>query len=454
MPGGLHIPRRQTPAEVDELFLRQRRGDPTGYRIQLVLTLLGCGLLFGPTFAVEFAWLPALICFLVRMTGQHAVLEPLAFDRVLWAALAFWGLATASVLWTFGDRSAWFGDVQGVRFIPALFIVWCVLDRRSWLIVAILIGGTIGLLSQVAHLIDVNTGGALGLPIHRMPGRISGWWDPVVGGSMLSALLGMWLAPALWGRAWTVRGLGALGACATVGGILLTGTRGAWIAAALLLPVAAGIAAWRVRPARRVLVPIAALVILGAIGAGGGWLLAGEGAKARVRNAANDVRLVFESRNYDSDTGMRLAMWRWAIAAFRDHPALGVGSGGYHSWVRSRSAEQAAALDAPAEVAPLVHAHAHSWSLHTLATLGAAGVLTLLAMLGCAIWAGLTTRDDERDNALAAAPALGVIGLALAGIFDTITVNQQTTILLCVLLGLCLARRPAEHRPIAGGTPA
>lgn len=446
MSGGLHIPRRQSPAQVEGLFERQRTGDRIGYRIQLVLTLAACGMVCGPTFVVEFAWVPALICFLVRMTGQHAVLEPLAFDRVLWLTLAFWSLAAVSVLWTFGDRAAWLGDVQGVRFFPVLLIIWCVLDLRSWVIVALLAGGTLGLVAQVAHLIDVKSGGMLELPIARMPGRISGWWDPVSGGTLLVGLLGVWLAPVFWARSRRARVLGVLGASATLAGVLMTGTRGAWIASAMLVPCAAGVAMWRVRPLKRVLVPVMAIVVAGGIGLSWAWALGGDGLRERVKSAAGEVRMVFESRNYDSDTGMRLAMWEWALAAWRSEPILGVGAGGYPSWVRSRTPEQAAALGAPAETAGRVHAHAHSWLLHVLATLGSVGGIVLLVVLALGVWSGLTAREDERDGALAAGPALGIIGLALAGLFDTVTVNQQTTLMLCVLLALCLARRPSDRR--------
>ncbi|MBY0312992.1 MAG: O-antigen ligase family protein [Phycisphaerales bacterium] len=454
MIGGLHIPRWQSPAQVEALFARQRTGDRVGYAIQLWLTLAACGMLFGPTFVVELAWVPALICFLVRMTGQHAVLEPLAFDRVFWSTLAFWALGAASILWTFGSRAEWLGDVQGVRFVPILFIIWCVLDRRSWIIAAVLAGGVLGLVAQLAHLIDVKSGGVLGLPIERMPGRISGWWDPVSGGSILVALLGLWMAPVLWSRTWRVRAAGMIGACATMAGVLLTGTRGAWIAAAMLVPIAAVIALWRVRPMRRVLAPVSVIAIAGVVGVAGAWTLGGEPLRQRVRGATTDLRLVFDSRNYDSDTGMRLAMWKWASAAWRSHPSAGVGAGGYQPWVRSRTTEQATALNAPGETAPRVHAHAHSWSLHVLATLGSIGGLVLLAMVGLGAWSGLTARGNEHMGALAAGPAIAIIGLGLAGLFDAITVNQQTTVVLFVLLALCLDRRPAEALPRRGGGAA
>lgn len=447
MPGGLHIPRLQTSAEVDALFASQRRGDPIGYRVHLWLTLAACTMLCGPTMAVELAWAPALICLVVRMTGQHPILEPLAFDRVIWVTLAAWAWAGVSIAWTKGTSATWLQDVQGARFLPAMLIVWCVLDRRSWIIAAILAGSLVGLLAQWLHLIDASTGGALGLPIQRAPGRISGWMDPVSGGSVLVAMLGLWLAPALWGRGWGVRAIGGLGSALTLVGIGLTGTRGAWIAAAGVLPIAAALALWQVRPRRRVLAPIGVAMAAGLIGVGVAWASAGEHVRARLEAARNDVRMAMSDRNYASDTGMRLAMWSWALAAGKEHPVLGLGGGGYQPWVRSRGPEEARALGAPADAAPMVHAHAHSWYLHALATLGVPGLLLTLGMLGAGTWYGLIGTPGGGGqggwaSALEAGPALALIGLGLAGMFDAIAINQQTAILLCVLLGLCAQRRP------------
>jgi hypothetical protein len=41
-----------------------------------------------------------------------------------------------------------------------------------------------------------------------------------------------------------------------------------------------------------------------------------------------------------------------------------------------------------------------------------------------------------------AGPPLALVGLAAAGLFDTIHVNQQTANLLFILLALCVPMRP------------
>src|SRR5260370_1073623 len=81
--------------------------------------------------------------------------------------------------------------------------------------------------------------------------------------------------------------------------------------------------------------------------------------------------------------------WRWGWAALRTHPLFGVGAGGYRPWVRSRTEEEAAELHAPAGAIMHVHSHAHSWYVHTFATLGVIGGALLLWLVGTAIPAAL-----------------------------------------------------------------
>src|SRR5690606_40313370 len=76
------------------------------------------------------------------------------------------------------------------------------------------------------HVTGVQTCALPILPTwNRLPGRNSGWWDPVIAGSLLTAALGLHLPAALWGKkVW--RALGIAGCAITLPGILATGTRG------------------------------------------------------------------------------------------------------------------------------------------------------------------------------------------------------------------------------------
>ncbi len=59
----------------------------------------------------------------------------------------------------------------------------------------------------------------------RLPGRNSGWWQPVVGGTMLTAGVGLHLPAALTGRGkWRL--IGVFGLVASISGVAATGLAG------------------------------------------------------------------------------------------------------------------------------------------------------------------------------------------------------------------------------------
>lgn len=452
--------------QIEELFRTQQSRDKRGLIIHLVLGLLACICVFVPTTGAELGLIPIGICFIIRMTGQHPILEPLAFDRLIWLILAWSGWLAISSMWSAGGGRAWIHDVQSLRFLLVLLFFWPIMQYRGLMVLALCIGGALGQCVQGVHLLSVQFGWGL---FDRFDDRISGWWDPVVGGSLLCVLLGLHMGAMLWTSAPRVRLIAGLGVAAALGGIVLTGTRGAYIGAALLVPTAiaarvifaerGGVRPWRL------LASLLAAALLAAILAGAvAWAVAGDRIGARVDRGVQEVRAAMQSQNYDSDTGMRLAMWRWAIAAIREHPLIGVGAGGYQPWVRAQSPERAEALGAPLAAAAKVHAHAHSWYLHSAAITGLIGLGLLVTMLGYAVISGLRERrvpESEHDRyratlagAYTAGPALGLLGLCTAGIFDSISVNQQTAVVLCVLLVLVLPSRPrpagVRQRPDAG----
>ncbi len=458
----LHIPRPLTPEQVEVLFANQRTGDPAGHAIHVALAMGGCFFAGWATSFAEWCMVPVLICFLVRMTGQHRVLEPLAFDRVIRLWLAWGAWVGLSVLWSYGRAPGvheWLNDVQSLRFFALPLIFWPVMDRRSWLIAALVAGTGCGQIAQIVHLVTITLHTAW-MPFHRDVGRITGWWDPAVSGSILCAGLGFWLSAAVFARTVRTHLIGVAGSLATLACIALTGTRGAWIGAALLLGIACGILLRRSR-FRRLAIGIMAAAVLAVCTLGvGAWMYVADatdpsslpGIAQRLRHGVDEVRDALRPRGYESDTGLRIAMARWGWAALRTHPLFGVGAGGYRPWVQSRTEEEAAELHAPAGARPRVRSHAHSWYIHTFATLGMIGGVLLLWLMGSAVLSGL--RGGHDSGLFARGPPLALLGLAGAGLFDSITINQQTSLLFYVLIALCLPCRPREAGNSAwGGTP-
>lgn len=419
---------RQTPEEVEGLFAAQRAADPFGVRLHL---LFGCAYVFlaaWPTTWVDWAGLCLLVCFAVRMLTHHRILGPLWWDPAarLTAALVAW--VALSVLWSKGDRPDWAADAGSMRYAAAIALLYPVMDRRGVLLACLLAGFACGELSQAAHALSVWSGRPLML-FNRDPARLSGWWDPVVGGSLLCGALGVSLGLALAGespggvgeRGWGRLRVGArVMSVTTVVAIAATGTRGAWIGAAGLLVVGACVVGWRWR-ARLGDGAGARLVVagLGAAALAAAGVALSPGLRARAEAGYREVAGALEQRDYGTDTGMRLAMWGWAGRAIAESPIVGVGAGGYRPF-----AEGYAARKPDAAALPKPHAHAHSWYLHALATLGVVGA----GLMGAMVVAGVGHAHR--------AVWLGAAGLALAGVFDTIHVNQQTANLLFILLAL------------------
>lgn len=427
MPAYQHFRTHPTPAEVDALFDLQRRSDPLGTRLHLALACIALVLAGFPTTFVDWAMLPLAACCLVRLITHFRVLGPLFWDPVARLTLALAAWAALSRFWTAGAAADWLGDFQSFRFAPAIVLLYPVLDRRRTLILALALGLLCGQASQWVHF----TGVRLHLPAlqwRRFDDRVSGWWDPVVAGSLLCAALGLALGARSERTPARLAGLAL-----TLFSLVITGTRGAWIAAGALIGVAVAVVLafpgarepGRAPAFRRSAALALALVPILIVAA----VLASPALRHRLERGVHEARAAITAGNYDSDTGRRLAMWKEAAAEFAAHPLRGVGAGGFLPYARAHAADPSL---------PLPHAHAHSLYFHTGATLGAVGLALLLALLVAAM------RSARPHDPWTLTPAL--LGLALAGLFDSILINQQTANLLFILLALSVRYRPRGNQ--------
>lgn len=484
---------RQTPDEIDALFARQRGSDPFGTRLHLWAGVAACFLAGFPTTYVTWAALPVLAVWLVRMWTHHRVLGPLWWEATARLALAWSAWLLASLAWS-DDRATGLDEAGALAFLLLIPALYPLLDRRDLLLRALCAGLLLGVGVQALHVVDTFAGQGW-FRWGRLPGRYSGWWDPVVGGSLLCGLVGIagGLLSAAIMRRGRLAGLGLL--VAGIAGTIATGSRGAWIACTLTMGASTLLCAlvWMRRGDARArtegdrrrfgwrgwTAAVGALAVLLTIAAS--VVLATPSLRARFEEGQNEVRAAVQSRDYSTFTGARVAMWEWAWAAWKSHPVAGVGAGGYRAWVRAQT-ERAVAeagsgrapgpgdeLSAPGPVVfgtdgnarEIVHAHAHGLVPQVAATTGAVGVVLVLGLM---LWPLIReTRDLTRRHAATAgvapgfdtsawACAMGLLGLAFAGLFDSITVNQQTWYLTSVLLALGVGHRPSlSTAPVPAG---
>lgn len=435
------------PGQVEFDHHEAARRDPRGHRVHLALALLWCVGATAPTTAIEILLVPLVIMFILRIPQIWRTLGSWIMQPAILALAGFAAWQAIALSWS-PDPAQGQDELARLRWVVATLALWPVIMHRRALVAALCAGVVLGWISQIVHWAGLRFD-IPSLTFDRMPDRNSGWWDPVAAGSMLCGILGLHLAAALGGRgAWRVVGLAGVGA--TLLSIFATGTRGAWIAAAALIPlgivVAIGVSILGPRREKREGPSLIGLVpLLGVLLVAGGLLVVTQrdSIARRLERARTEIAAA-RTGNFASDTGARLAMWDWALRQARERPLTGVGTGGYQRWAIQRVREEqgeAAAARAP------IHSHAHSAALHVLATGGAIGlglgtmVIVLALRGGAEGWR--RGESAGRFGTYAAAAPLAITGIMLAGTFDVVHLNVRSSAVLFTLLAMSLVSKPA-----------
>jgi O-antigen ligase len=426
------------PARVRADLARAAADDPFGDRVHTWLAAAWCFLLAFPTSVVEIASIPLLVFFALRTPKIWRTWGSFAVQPATLAIGAWIAWQALSLAWS-GDRPQGLQELAANRWIWTLWVLWPVMHRRPLLIAALAAGFLCGNLSQLGHSIGKVLGwGWLTWP--RLENRNSGWWDPVVGGSLLAGALGLHLPAAVMGRG-RERLIGVAGAAITLVAIFATGTRGAWIAAAGL--VVASLLSGAVVLVRRgggassprkMVIAAAAAVVFLELGA----VLLKDTIVARYNQGRAEVAAALDRGDYSSDTGKRLLMWQAAAEAIKARPLTGVGAGGYRPW----SLEHVRVNDRPLPP-EAIHVHAHSAPLHITATTGLPGLALAGIVVALALYGAFAGLRPEELGTYAAGPGFAIMGLMLAGLFDPVHLNAQTGAFLATLMALCLLSRPA-----------
>lgn len=413
-----------------------------GRKFTLPWAYVWCFFVSWPVSIVEFSGIPLMIAVLARVHRSVRFIPSILLQPLLLAVAIFGIIQFISLLWS-QDRAEGIDQAGSIRWLWSLFMLWSVIEYRRSLIIVLAAGFLIGNASQASQFLHIQ----LDWPTptwDRAPDRYSGWWPPVVGGSVLTAALGLHLPAVFLPGSMRTRILAAAASFITLTGIFATGTRGAWIASAALIPIVAfacvvvrGRAAPVDRPASRASsqarwVLAASCVVV--IAAGMLWIWMGDAVSRRIALARQDIAAALTSRDFSSDTGARLGMALVAIDLFREHPWLGVGTGSYRpaaeSLVRERAEETSAWR---------IHDHAHNGLLHIAATTGVLGLcsalLVVILALRNAVHLGLARW--QRHGAYEWGPAGALVGLLAVSMFDPVHINAQTSAMLAVLLSLC-----------------
>ncbi len=405
------------------------RHDWLGRPFALGFAVLLCLVLAGPTSVLEIGALPFAVVWLLRCVRFSAarritwtlLTQPLTIVFLLWAAWCAGLIAVQPA-----QREGW-NELAAARWSWALLAIPFVGFARSRWILFIAIGflcvNAGQLLEAIGHAFRITE-----LEFKHYPDRLSAWLDPVSGASAMTAALGLVLPVAFMGRGRN-QALAAFAAAAGIAGILATGSRGAWLAAGILLLVVAVAALKRARRplSRRSIVLLLLAVMCVAILAG---VFARRIVASRIDAAESDIARVIERGDYSSDTGLRLYLAQRATDFALAHPLIGIGPGQFH-------ARTLATID-PAEqsLRARIPAHAHNTILHLAATTGVPGLLLWLLMFALGLRNAWLHAHHGGWGTLAAGPFFGLLGLALVSGTDVVQLNQQSAAVLFVLLGL------------------
>lgn len=433
-------------ARAQEAFDRELAQRSRLRRLHVSVAVYWCAAIGLPITGVEFALIVVFGCAVMCFALSWRLYMEFLTQPLVVVAGAFLLWHAVSLLWT-PDVSQGVKQAGQARWAWCVVALWPVIMHRQRLIAALAIGLLCGNLSQVAHAIGTHWNIDV-LRFDRAPDRNSGWWKPVVGASMLVGALGLHLPAALRGVG-RERWLGLGGSAITLVGIVATGSRGAWIAASALVLIAAVLGVAVAKRRRRAVLALGSAAIVFGIALAIAWPRIGPAIDRRIQLARAEVHAALDRGDYASDTGARIAMAMWAVQAFKAHPVIGVGAGGYQAWVQG---EQTTDRAPTYGAAPLVHAHAHNAILHIAATTGLVGVTlaiasVLILMRNAAALGGLA------GGGYSAGPFYAVLGLVLVSPFDPIHINSQTSALLMTLIALCPSWIPRVRTPAPSLNP-
>lgn len=402
----------------DRAVERMHRRDPRGDRLHLAAACLGLFLLAGPVSVTEFAFAPLLVLFVLRAPHAGAVWIHGFGQPAVLIALAMAAWTGVTLLWS-PDPAQGADEVARLRWLVLPGLIFPVIERRASLAAALACGMIVAGVAQLVSGFD-----ALRPPFEtRFPGRVSGWWDPVVAGSMQCAGVGLFLPAALRGVG-RPRWFGLAGLGVALAGVLASGTRGAWIAAGVLVLVAAPLILRRAPRARRG--TTLRVLGVGAVVLGAAAWMQRDAIGDRIGQARAELAAA-AAGDLDTMTGARIAIMRLALESGVTRP-WGLGAGGVRSTAVERFGPEHAAAGMD---------HAHSSPLHLFGTTGLPGLL-LGVLFVWTVWRASRRAEAEADPIASGLP-YALLGLMLAGQFDAVHLNTQT----CALLGALAALSPA-----------
>lgn len=396
-----------------------------------------------PVDGADLALALTLAAWLAQGVAQRRIVLPRA--PLVWPLLALLASLGLSLLAAPSYREGLPELFKWLQVLALYLATAALLTRRRarWLIAALLAAGAAQALLGLHQFLTQTGPEAFLLPGGFMR-AYGAFRQPNPYGGYLGLVAPLAVSLALW--AWreglhTVRRPAALRLALTAAaglislGLLVSWSRGAWLAFGVALAVVLLAHARRAAPA----VLAGALVAALALGLMGAAELLPAAVAGRLGALQEYVGLIDVARTEVTDANFavveRIAHWQAALAMWRDHLWLGVGAGNY--------AVVYGQYNLPRWYEAL--GHAHNVYLNFAAEAGLLGLLAYGWLWLAALWQAL--RCAVQRDRLAAAVGAGVLGgLAAASVhnfFDNLWV-QHIYLTLALLLGLLTTYCPVK----------
>ena len=348
------------------------------------------------------------------------------------AMLTYWGLMLIGLAWS-SDR-IWGLHVLGHQwFWLAVPVVVTALGQQCWRerFLAFL---SLGLMLHLGYCVLQKFS-----YVHlAYPGSSADDATGFVGHISFGFIYGIWAGWLLhWGwkqSGWKRRSAWLLAAWAWVMIFAAQGRGGYIVALAIMVVVL-----WRHWIAagwRRVVLPLALVAVMI------GVLAAGPGKERLILTWNNMTGILHGDVNMMSSAGVRWVLLIGAVDAWKNHPILGVGTGGYPNAAEASMRAHPGLMISGSSGIPIREVHPHNMYLFSLARWGLFGLAVYLSLVATWVRTGWKIPWDQFESPIM---ALAGIALALDGLFAPTLEQYHSGVMLVMLLGLQLAAARTAH---------
>lgn len=431
-------PPRRTPEEVRGACSYARERDPVGHRVHIALACFYLAMLPLSTGLKDVGFVLLVGYTLIRLPNIWRAYPALLRYALVWAAMAWTSWQGISILWS-PDAAEGLNSLRAFRVILTPLALWPVLDAAALLIASFLCG------VFSANLIQLSQGLELFGLSASDDDRLRSAIHPIQFGTMCIAAICWHLAAILrgsrtWWRSTPWWGAATLiGLAAAILGLIFTGSRGPWIAAALTLPFMLVVLLFRRPGSRRA---VLALLITGVVSGVVAWPFVSTMMTSRYHQAVNELQQAFEGDEYATSTGLRIKLWSWAMDIWQDSPIIGAGAGSYRTAQSEHPDYQRLVALNPDDESYLSRHHAHSTYLQVLCTTGLIGALLMLAVYGLTL---IRAWRDPADHFYADGTIFALIGWFIGANFDAYHLNGHLGGLFWFIASLIMANRLAAR---------